>query len=83
MDLPTVVDWVAWPAFALDPDWPLSDRIAGWRREYEALVEPAPSNPSDSAGYDATLADFLDLSLRRPSSQPFDPFISGGLHEFQ
>jgi hypothetical protein len=83
MDLPTIVDWAAWPAFALDPERPLSDRIAGWRREYEALVEPAPSSPTDSAGHDATLADFLGMPLCGPSSQTFDPFISGGLHDFK
>lgn len=40
--LPVAVDWAAWPAAATDPGRPLSDVAADWRREYDALVLPAP-----------------------------------------
>ena len=82
IDLPTAVDWGAWPAFALDADRPLPDRIAGWQREYEALVEPAPPLPTGSAIYDSTFADLLDSPPRGSSHQSFDPFLTGGLHDF-
>jgi proteasome lid subunit RPN8/RPN11 len=82
IDLHTVVDWAAWPSFALDPSRPLSDRIAGWQREYEAFVGPALPLPTGSTIYDSTFADFLDPPLRGSDPQSFDPFLTGGLHDF-
>jgi proteasome lid subunit RPN8/RPN11 len=82
IDLPTAVDWAAWPSFALDPNRPLSDRIAEWQREYETVVEPALPLPTRSAFYDSTFADLLDPPPLGSDPQSFDPFLTGGLHEF-
>src|SRR5713226_2900380 len=38
-DLPTRVDWSAWPACATATDSPLLDLTADWKREYESLIE--------------------------------------------
>ena len=71
-DLPTAVDWAAWPAAAADPARPLADRVAAWAAEYAGLVEAVPLLSPDAMVFDDAFAEHPD------------PFLSpdGGPHEF-
>ena len=73
VDLPTAVDWAAWPAAAADPAHPLADRVADWAAEYADLVEAVPLLPPDAMAFDDAFAE-------RPGSSP-DPFPDGGWYE--
>ena len=70
IELPTAVDWAAWPAAAPDTGRPFADLIAGWREQYEALVEQAPAIDGPTL-LDPSLAQLLE----RPGNSPVDQFI--------
>jgi hypothetical protein len=82
IDLPTAVDWSAWPAVALDSNQPMPVLLTGWRHEYETLVEPAPLLPEDTRMRDFTLPDFLDPPFYDFAQTTVDPFHSGEPHDF-
>jgi proteasome lid subunit RPN8/RPN11 len=68
VELPVAVDWSTWPDVATDPKWPLAERVADWRREYETLVVP--------------LGDLTLPAAGRPGPEPGwfpdDPLFYGG-----
>jgi proteasome lid subunit RPN8/RPN11 len=43
VEIPTVVDWAAWPAFAESGDLPRA--VEQWRDEYDRFVHPVPVMP--------------------------------------
>lgn len=57
VELPTAVDWAAWPALAADPDRTLDERVADWQREYATLVEVAAPRPPDVVRFDDALVE--------------------------
>ena len=64
VELPVAVDWSTWPDGATDPRWPLAERVADWRREYEALVVPLGDPALPAAARPGPEPDwFLDDSL--------------------
>jgi proteasome lid subunit RPN8/RPN11 len=74
IELPTAVDWAAWPAVATDAARPLADRIGEWRREYATCVQPdQPSTPASAPG--RWLSAALSLAAR-PGAMTADPFLA-------
>jgi hypothetical protein len=84
VELPTAVDWAAWPAVAADAAWPLANRVAEWQREYMACVEQLPPLPFGGGLVESAAGRLPDTAALATEAvdQHVDPFPSGGLHEF-
>jgi proteasome lid subunit RPN8/RPN11 len=73
LELPTAVDWPAWPAEAGDPGRPLSQLVAGWQQDYEKLVEQVVFALPDHMVFDDVSAEFPGTTRLRgdpPGSVP-------------
>lgn len=58
LEIPTTVDWAAWPGMALG----LPSRLVKWRREYQTLVEPRLEFASNLIGHEFSLPGPVGLS---------------------
>jgi proteasome lid subunit RPN8/RPN11 len=69
IELPTAVDWAAWPAVAVDLGRPLSQLIASWQQDYETLVEQVVPALPDHVIFDDVSAEFPGTT-RLPGDPP-------------
>ena len=87
VELPVAVDWSTWPDVATDPKWPLAERVADWRREYETLVVPLQSPPVTPVGRPAAVPRQAAPAGSVPWLDAFpelsdDPSLPGGRYAF-
>jgi hypothetical protein len=79
MEIPTSVDWSAWPEFAMSYDLQLSVDV--WREEFDRLIEPVNFLQEVTKNDTKTINPFA-AGLDHWRHGDYDPFLPRTLHEF-
>ena len=79
LEIPTLVDWSAWPEFATAYD--LQHSVEVWQEEFDRLIEPVIFFPGETK-LEPKLAPAITKGFDRWLAGEADPFTGSTLHEY-